>query len=118
MLEVPSHAVYMDAANYPSPSTFNPFRHSNLRASGSSIDNARSQFVSANETNLSFGYGRHACPGRFFATNEIKLVLTRLILDYDIKMPLGRIERWGQLVVGRTMLPDPTKSIMLKRVAV
>ncbi|KAH6875624.1 cytochrome P450 monooxygenase-like protein [Alternaria rosae] len=118
MLEVPSYAVYMDAANYPSPSTFNPFRHSNLRASGSSIDNARSQFVSANETNLSFGYGRHACPGRFFATNEIKLVLTRLILDYDIKMPLGRIERWEQLAVGRTMMPDPTKSIMLKRVAV
>lgn len=106
----------MDAANYPSPSTFDPFRHSNLRASGSSIDNARSQFVSANETNLSFGYGRHACPGRFFATNEIKLVLTRLILNYDLKMPPGRTERWDPLQIGRTSMPDPTKTIMLKRV--
>ena len=32
-----------------------------------------------------FGYGKQACPGRFFALKVVKLILARLIYDYDIK---------------------------------
>ena len=34
---------------------------------------------------LPFGLGKHACPGRHFAVNEIKFALHHLLLKYDIK---------------------------------
>ncbi|KAJ8124950.1 hypothetical protein O1611_g8690 [Lasiodiplodia mahajangana] len=43
------------------------------------------QFVSTSPEFLSFGYGNHACPGRFFASNEIKIALAQLLLHYDWK---------------------------------
>jgi cytochrome P450 monooxygenase-3 len=35
---------------------------------------------------LHFGHGIHACPGRFFASNEIKVVLIELLQNWDIRL--------------------------------
>lgn len=43
----------------------------------------RWQFVSTSPEYLAFGHGTHACPGRFFASNEMKIVLAHLIMNYD-----------------------------------
>ena len=42
--------------------------------------------VTVTKDSLEFGYGKHACPGRFFAVNEIKLILANLLLRFDFKM--------------------------------
>ncbi|CAG8519409.1 1762_t:CDS:10 [Diversispora eburnea] len=44
---------------------------------------------------LIFGTGKHACPGRFFAVNEIKILMHKLILNYHIKTPSGKMEKKG-----------------------
>ena len=38
---------------------------------------------------MGFGYGEHACPGRFFASNEMKVALSFLLLNYDWKAGSG-----------------------------
>ncbi|KAF1950206.1 cytochrome P450 [Byssothecium circinans] len=38
----------------------------------------------AHQHNLVFGYGNHVCPGRFFAVRLIKVIFTKLIMEYDI----------------------------------
>lgn len=43
-------------------------------------------------------------------------MLSRILLDYDIKMPNGLTERYANLTMGLDALPDPTKEILLKRV--
>lgn len=115
---MPSQAVYNDSTIYPNSATFDGFRHYKLRRNGSATDHARNQFVTTNEQNLAFGYGRHACPGRFFAANEIKMIVAKMILDYDIKMPEGVTERYAQIEVGRSISPNPTKTLMFKKVEV
>ncbi|CAG8813660.1 4450_t:CDS:2, partial [Gigaspora rosea] len=40
---------------------------------------------------ITFGGGKHACPGRFFAVNEIKMCLHKLILNYNIRTESGKI---------------------------
>ena len=45
-----------------------------------------------------FGLGKHACPGRFFASNEIKVLLCRIILDYDMKLLDGTTRPANDLV--------------------
>ncbi|KAI1806390.1 ent-kaurene oxidase [Daldinia bambusicola] len=51
--------------------------------------NGRWQFTSIGDTAMNFGLGKHACPGRFFAGCEIKMVLAYLLLRYDIKLRDG-----------------------------
>lgn len=35
---------------------------------------------------LAFGYGKHACPGRWFASQTMKQALAGIILNYDIEI--------------------------------
>lgn len=118
VIEVPSHAIYQDDMNYPNGDTFDGFRHYKLRQGGTATDHARNQFVTTNEQNLMFGYGRHACPGRFFAANEIKMLLARILLDYDVKNEDGSMERYPNILMGRSTSPDPRKKLLFKRVEV
>lgn len=118
IVEVPARDISTDPSYYPDGDTFDGFRHVKLRRNGASTDHARNQFVTTNDTNLVFGYGRHACPGRFFAANELKMILVRLILEYDIKMPDNSTTRHAQLEMGRTTVPNPMKTVMFKKVEV
>lgn len=118
LIEVPSAAIYTDESVYPSSDSFDGLRAYKARSTGKASDIARNQFVTTNEDNLSFGYGRHACPGRFFAANEIKMIAARLILDYDVKMPNGETERYPQLEIGKQLMPNPTKTLAFKKVIV
>ncbi|EEB93346.1 hypothetical protein MPER_08007, partial [Moniliophthora perniciosa FA553] len=43
------------------------------------------QMISPNTEYLLFGAGRHACPGRFFAVNELKLLLSHVLVNYDVR---------------------------------
>ncbi|KAM6503662.1 hypothetical protein JOM56_000605 [Amanita muscaria] len=54
------------------------------------------QFVSLSVDYVLFGHGRHACPGRFFVANELKVMLSHVLLNYDIKMAdeRGRPKNW------------------------
>lgn len=65
----------------------------------------------ANNTYLAFGLGKHACPGRFFAIAELKLLLKELLLNYELKgegMP-----RWCFFIFSA---PDIGKSkVMFRR---
>ncbi|KAI1275886.1 hypothetical protein F5Y07DRAFT_368272 [Xylaria sp. FL0933] len=37
------------------------------------------------ESFLHFGFGKHACPGRFFALDEVKIFVARGVLHYNIE---------------------------------
>lgn len=38
---------------------------------------------------LEFGYGSHACPGRFFATAVLKCTLAAILQKYDLRFSKG-----------------------------
>lgn len=61
---------------------------------------ANSQFVSVGSSSLTFGYGRHACPGRFFAVNEIKMIMATALLHYDMKNVAGQTGRYKNRQIG------------------
>lgn len=46
-------------------------------------------FTAPSPQHMGFGYGLHACPGRFFAANLIKTALCVLLLKYDWKLLEG-----------------------------
>ncbi|KAI1262095.1 cytochrome P450 [Xylariaceae sp. FL1019] len=72
------------------------------------------QLTSLGDTSMNFGLGRHACPGRFFAAQEIKLILAYLLLHYDIKLPEGAT-RPKPVTFMMTRAPSQTAEILFRR---
>ncbi|CAL1702454.1 unnamed protein product [Somion occarium] len=83
-LGTPLLSIQHDEELYPNPEVFDPWRFSNMRE-GASAEGVKYQYVTTSPEYLAFGHGRHACPGRFFAANEIKTMLCHVILNYDVK---------------------------------
>ncbi|KAI0169540.1 ent-kaurene oxidase [Hypoxylon sp. FL1284] len=94
---------------------------SSLSSSSSSGDEARGgsgqkhQFTSIGDANMNFGLGKHACPGRFFAGCEIKLVLALLLLRYDVRLPDGVRDRPAPNMFMMTKSPSMTADVMFRR---
>ncbi|KAL4919607.1 cytochrome P450 [Aspergillus aurantiobrunneus] len=76
-----------DPSVYPNPETFDAYRFLKLRETPGHETSA--QLVSPSPEHLGFGYGNHACPGRFFAANEVKIALAHILLKYDFKLAPG-----------------------------
>ncbi|KFY43370.1 hypothetical protein V494_02019 [Pseudogymnoascus sp. VKM F-4513 (FW-928)] len=90
---IPMHAMSLDDEIYPSASKFDPFRFSRLRELPGNEN--RYQFVTTSPTHINFGHGKDACPGRFFASQEIKLLLAHTLLNYDVRLedPSGGVPK-------------------------
>ncbi|KAI0060667.1 cytochrome P450 [Artomyces pyxidatus] len=84
-LSCPSRATHADDAHYPRADVFDGFRFAKLRES----EGTKHQLASTTPEYLAFAHGRHACPGRFFAANELKAMLAHIVLTYDVKFPEG-----------------------------
>jgi cytochrome P450 len=96
-------------AVYPSPDEFDARRFLRKREEG---DKA-SQFVQSSPAYNVFGGGRHICPGRFLASNELKLVLSHILLKYDIRLAEGcepKNIQYGFYTIG-----DPSVQLEVKR---
>lgn len=100
---------------YPSPLEFDAFRFSRPRETGAeahSLEQKNTAVITTSDDFLGFGHGRHACPGRFFASQELKLMLAYLVMNYDVE-PLG--ERPQNSVMNGMSLPSPTAVLGIKK---
>jgi cytochrome P450 len=118
-IAVPSLAVLTDAKKHSSPETFLPFRFLDLRRDINTgerlpdhVERARMTFAATSNDYLAFGNGRQACPGRFFAAAELKLMLAYVLLHYDFEM---LSKRPGDSWVGILRIPSPSAKIRVKR---
>ncbi|KAI2781765.1 ent-kaurene oxidase [Daldinia loculata] len=142
-LLAPMAGVAVDPRYYPDPEVFDGLRFWKLRqhqrsSSSSSFSspasstatpptststttdepstnaNGRWQFTSIGDTAMNFGLGKHACPGRFFAGCEIKMVLAYLLLNYDIKLRDGE-GRPAPNMFMMTKSPSMTAEVLFRR---
>ncbi|KAF3391867.1 Dihydromonacolin L monooxygenase mokC [Talaromyces pinophilus] len=100
-----------DGEIHENPDKFDPYRFYNMRQEAE--NHTKAQLVVTTPDHLAFGHGKQACPGRFFAANEIKIVLIYLLLRYDWKIAEGRapqIQRSGMFT-----LTDPQLKMMVRR---
>ncbi|MCJ1427685.1 hypothetical protein MMC29_005590 [Sticta canariensis] len=89
-ISVPSRAIMRDPANYPSPETFDPFRFAtNVIATGETDMEVNAAHVKYTDSSYKFplwGLGKRICPGRFYASIALKLVVAEIVLNYDLKL--------------------------------
>jgi cytochrome P450 len=101
-----------DERVFTDPQTFDPWRFYRLREQKG--HESRYQFVTTSLDSLSFGYGNHACPGRFFANNELKVIVTYVLNHYGLKMPEGQ-GRPENIPTAGGARPDTSKSILMRK---
>lgn len=103
MITVPMEPIHYDEQIYPQARTFNPFRFADPTNVSNIIDSFTTKedleaaakedaterkaksTATLDDAFLGFGFGRHACPGRFFALNEMKVFIAHMLLNYDVE---------------------------------
>lgn len=65
------------------------------------------QFATTSDTNLHFGHGRYACPGRFLAGNTVKMILSNMLLRYDFRFVDGTTKRPANVHLHEYVFPNP-----------
>ncbi|KAI1454030.1 cytochrome P450 [Annulohypoxylon moriforme] len=109
-----TNSIARDPQNYREPDRFDGFRFYKKRQV-SEEDAKRHQFVSTGADSLPFGHGKFACPGRFFAAAQIKVVLANILLKYNISYPEGQSERPANVFSGEGIGPDRAQTIVFTR---
>ncbi|KAB8204004.1 cytochrome P450 [Aspergillus parasiticus] len=101
----------MDSTVWPQSETFDGYRFMNMRQNPKEATSAL--FVTTSPKHLGFGHGKQACPGRFFAAIELKVLLCHILLKYDFQVcatPSQQTQRHGFHI-----LPNPNVEISVKR---
>ena len=115
---VPNYAYSLDPEAWESPTTFKGFRHVESAQPNETNDPQQQQhFGVPHLRELTFGIGRHACPGRFYAVAEIKMVLALLIRDYDMRLDDGVTEAPEATTEGWLVFVDEDSKLLFRKVA-
>ncbi|KAB2111595.1 hypothetical protein AG0111_0g813 [Alternaria gaisen] len=115
LLSCPWTPLAGDTDIHEKPEEFDAFRYSRPREEYEAMDAEERKKIDALKLkqtglvttgvhHLPFGHGRHACPGRFFVSHELKMIFADLLLNYDIK-PLA--EKPKKIWVIRFQVPMP-----------
>jgi len=124
---MPTYSVMVDEKNFDNPLSWDGFRFSRPREAFNATqevkvagDKARLEkvlelknqsLVTTNESFYTFGAVRHACPGRFFASQEMKLMIAYVATTYDIKIDGGRPKN---LAINGANVPTDTAEMQIR----
>jgi cytochrome P450 len=116
-LGIMGYPVLRDPALYPEPETFKPFRFADrceaADEEGLQLEKARQAWTATtSHTYSTFGTGRHACPGRFFASTSIKVFLAYILMNYDIE---EQPERPPAPSFGTVLVPPLKATVRFRR---
>ena len=118
--------AHMNPDIYLEPEKFDPFRFVKMKAEVALNDSRQDtmpsfrspekkfDMVSTSCYSLGFGHGRHACPGRYFATSELKLMLAHVVMNYDIKLEKEGVKP-EDLWIATARVPNPTTEVLFRR---
>ncbi|KAI8659979.1 hypothetical protein NCS56_01216200 [Fusarium sp. Ph1] len=107
---VSSHRMW-DPSLHPNPDQWDGTRFYKMRDDPAKQNS--SQLVSTSPDYLAFGHGQNACPGRFFASNEVKIALIQIILKYDFELKEGAAPQIYKH--GFTLSGDPFLELRIRR---
>ena len=99
-----------DAAYYDDPLRFDGYRFC--------ADGARAaprEYTDTEPGNLNWGQGRWTCPGRWYASALIKLLLATLLVEYDFGLPEGQTCRPPSVPANLFVHPNMAQAIVVRK---
>lgn len=109
---------------YENPHTFDGHRFTRLyatRQAGGNDGNIKQEarrdkngFAAVSSDHMGFGFGKRACPSRFFVTTELKAILCYLLLHFDWKLQDEAMED-KMIQVGFLCIASPSTKLLIRR---
>nr|BAL05134.1 cytochrome P450 [Phanerodontia chrysosporium] len=112
LMVTPAHATHLDEANYEHASVFDPWRF--VHQKEEDLSPTKHHFITTSPEFVAWGHGKHACPGRFFASNELKAMMAYIILNYDVKFARAGV-RPDNVYSGLTVAPNQEANVLFRR---
>lgn len=111
-IAVDSHRMW-DPTLHADPKRWDPYRFLSMRTADPAKENSAALLVTTSPDHLGFGHGRDACPGRFFAANEVKVAICHLLIKYDWELVPGTDT--SPNMMGIIAESSPTARIRIRR---
>ncbi|KAK0230012.1 cytochrome P450 [Armillaria nabsnona] len=106
---VASLSTHTDEENYEDPLEFKPWRFSEMRKQEG--EDIRHHMATPSLDFLFFGHGRPACPGRFFAVNELKALMSHVLLNFDVKLDKFPTSVW----LSDIQMPNQSSKVLFRK---
>jgi cytochrome P450 len=110
-------SMAMDASFYSSPTMFSPERF--YSAANATLENDKSpritNFVATESGNIHWGSGRFTCPGRWYASAMMKVIMALIVTQYDITFPEGQTKRLPNVYMDILVEPNPRQSVLFRQ---
>ncbi|KAH8651049.1 cytochrome P450 [Xylariales sp. PMI_506] len=101
-----------DPALHASPHQWDGYRFLRMREASKQAA-SWAQLVSTSPDHMGFGYGTHACPGRFFAAHAVKSMMAQMLIQYDWRLLPKQTPKVRYF--GHNISTDPTIQIEIRR---
>ncbi|KUI56676.1 Ent-kaurene oxidase [Cytospora mali] len=111
---LPVFAIENDRAKVPNPEEFDGLRAYRAARQGDAGPAGEYLFSSPGPSFLNFGYGKTACPGRFFASVVVKMVIAKALTDYEFKFLPGT-ERPKNIIAHEFLFTWPWTRMLVRR---
>ncbi|KAE8337078.1 hypothetical protein BDV24DRAFT_177948 [Aspergillus arachidicola] len=117
-VSAPSMMVNLDDSLWTDATSFDGYRFEKLRTIKG--NEQKFQYASTSASELNWGYGTHACPGRHYASNQIKLMIVSLLSRYEFQSDHEQkdenaiFERPPNVVDGVRIMPNPQAMVMVR----
>lgn len=105
-IHTPSYSPATDPKVYASPMTFDPQQFLKLRQQNPDAGK-HYQFGTVTAENLAFGIGIQACPGRFVAASELKLLFIKLVTGWEVKWGNNGPAKRPEYKYSKSAMPTP-----------
>ena len=102
--------AHHDPETYENPEQFEGFRFAKMRLQ----QDSKKYDMATPPKFLPFGYGRHACPGRYFAACKFKIMLAHTVLNYVVKMENEGL-RPPDVWLASSCIPNLKSKVMLRK---
>ncbi|KAI0183713.1 cytochrome P450 oxidoreductase GliF [Xylaria flabelliformis] len=109
---VDAHHINFSSQLWDEPERFDGLRH--YRARMRAGNEMRFKFANVGSDAPGWGDGTQACPGRIFADNTLKIILTHLLLNYDIRLRMGEAKPKRGSMPNGSFYPDMKAKVQIK----
>lgn len=112
-IKMPSGPMARDDANYADAKTFDGDRF--LRKIVEGEKQHENEYAGIEPGNLTWGQGRFSCPGRWYASAMNKLLLAKLLFEYEFELTENKSVKPENMIIDVRVLPNMSKEILFRR---